>query len=124
MTSAARAKGYRTVAKGKEIFYANGYLYANLEKTGKFVKEKDLFGLWDYLFIKDRLHVFVQFKTNEGFGVKRHRKWLAPFIYFGRKHESRNVKYQIWNWIDNKGFEVLECSKKVKQYKVNNNDRI
>ena len=98
----ARNKGHRTVAYGKQDFFARGYIGSNLEKSGRFTKEKDLFGLWDYLFIKGKEHVFVQFKTN-----MRGQKWLNPFIDFAIAHGSENVKYEVWNWRDRKGFEVV-----------------
>jgi len=109
MVSKARAKGYRTVSKGKKILESKGYICANLEKTGKFAKEKDLFNLWDFLAIKGKLHLFIQFKTNESFGIKKPRKWIHPYIDFGKTHCSKYVKYQIWNKTDYKGFEVFKC---------------
>ena len=104
MASKSRQKGYRTVASGKVIFLKKGYIGANLEKSGRFIKDKDLFNLWDYLFIKGKTHVFVQFKTN-----LKGQKWMLPFIKFGKKHGSRMVKYQIWNKFDRKGFSITEC---------------
>ena len=112
LVSKARQKGYRTVSSGKKIFLKNGYIGANLEKSGKFVKDKDLFNLWDYLFIKGKTHVFVQFKTNCIFGKKKPRKWTLPYINFGIKHSNEYVRYEIWNKKDRYGFEVLECNKK------------
>ncbi len=109
MTSKARAKGNRTIRKGKEILFAEGYIGNNLEKTGRFVKEKDLFNLWDWLFIKGKHHLFIQFKTNMEFGVRKPRKWLDPFIEFGKKHGSRYVKYKVWSKPDRKPFLVFEC---------------
>ena len=112
MVSSKRIKGYRTVASGKQIFLANGFIGANLEKTGKFVKEKDLFNLWDYLFIRGKLHLFVQFKTNEAFGKRKLRKWIKPFTDFAKKHSSKYVKYEIWSRWDRKYFKVLDCKTK------------
>jgi len=109
MTSKSRAKGYRTVAKGRELLLAQGYIGANLEKTGKFVKDKDLFGLWDYLFIKEKEHLFIQFKTNLGVGVKKPQKWLRPYLAFGKAHGSETVRYEVWIHHDNKGFKVVKC---------------
>jgi len=100
----SRRKGYRTVAYGKRIFEEKGYIGANLEKSGRFIKDKDLFNLWDYLFIKGKTHVFVQFKTN-----KKGQKWKLPYIKFGKKHGSKLVKYQIWNRFDRKGFTLESC---------------
>jgi hypothetical protein len=99
-----RAKGYRTVSAGAKIFKSKGFIGANLEKSGKFVKDKDLFNLWDYLFIKGKKHVFVQFKTN-----LKGQKWMQPYIKFGKKHGSKIVKYEIWNKFDRKGFKVTRC---------------
>ncbi len=104
MVSKARAKGYRTVSKGRKIFLSKGYIGSNLEKTGKFAKEKDLFNLWDYLFIKGKTHIFVQFKTN-----LRGQKWKNRYIAFGKAHGSRNVRYEIWNSFDRVGFDITKC---------------
>lgn len=105
----ARQKGNRTIAKGKEILFAEGYIGSNLEKTGRFVKEKDLFGLWDWLFIKKRNFLFIQFKTNKEFGIRKPRKWVLPYLEFGKKHGNRYVKFEIWSKPDRKPFLVFEC---------------
>lgn len=104
MTSKSRQKGYRTVAKGRQWFEDRGYLFANLEKSGKFAKDKDLFGRWDCLAVKGKSHIFIQFKTN-----KKGQKWKDDYKKFGKKHGSRTVKYEIWNWFDRKGFVVTHC---------------
>ncbi len=28
---------------------------------------------------------------------------------FGKQHKNRYVHYEIWNYIDRKGFEVIKC---------------
>ena len=104
MASKARAKGYRTVASGRKILHAQGYISANLEKGGRWRKDRDLFNLWDYLFIKGKTHLFVQFKTN-----LRGQKWKEPFIAWGKKYGSKYVKYAIWNKFDRKGFQITAC---------------
>lgn len=97
------------MSKGRKLLESKGYICANLEKTGKFVKEKDLFNLWDYLAIKGKTHIFIQFKTNVEFGKKKPRKWLIPYIKFGKDHSSKYVRYEIWNSIDRRGFEIFKC---------------
>jgi hypothetical protein len=104
MTSKKRAKGYRTVASGRKILESQGYIVANLEKTGKFIKDKDLWGLWDVLGIKEKEHLFIQFKTN-----LQGSKWKQPYIEFGQIHGSSIVKYEIWDKFDNKGFKITKC---------------
>jgi len=109
LVSTAKSKGYRTVATIKKILIADGYIVANLEKSGKFVKEKDLFNLWDLLAIKGIHHLFIQAKTNMKFGIKKPRKWLLPYIKFGKKHGSKYVKYEIWNKPDRQPIETFKC---------------
>ena len=105
MVCKAKLKGYRTVAKIKQVLTKNGYIVSNLEKTGKFVKEKDLWNLWDLIAIKSKEHLFIQAKTN----MKGH-KWKEPYIKFGKMHGSKYVKYEIWNKFDRLYFEILNCS--------------
>jgi len=111
--SKSRQKGYRTVAKIRKLFEDEGYIVANLEKTGKFIKEKDLFNLWDILCVRGKTHVFIQAKTN----AKGH-KWKQPYIEFGRKHGSRTVKYEIWNKLDRKYFLVTECKADIESDRI------
>jgi Holliday junction resolvase len=104
MVSKARRKGYRTVATVKKVLRKKGYIVANLEKAGKFIKEKDLWGLWDLLAVKGKTHVFIQVKTNA-----KGQKWKEPHIEFGKKHGSKSVKYEIWNKKDYMGIEITKC---------------
>jgi len=120
MVNKARQKGYRTVSTGRKILEAQGYIFANLEKSGRFIKDKDLFSLWDALFIKNKIHLFIQFKTGKKILLnnKNLATWTTPFLIFGKKHGSKLVKYQIWNKRMYRGFEVLECDKNRKVYIV------
>jgi hypothetical protein len=108
----AKAKGYRTVARIRKKLLYRDFIVANLEKSGKFIEEKDLFNLWDLLAINKKLHIFIQAKTNQEFGQKKLRKWTKPYTDFGKEHSSKNVRYEIWNKIDNKHFEILDCKTK------------
>ncbi len=108
MACKAKQKGYRTVSTGKKILESQGWIFRNLEKSNRF-GECDLFGLWDAIAIKGKTHLFIQFKTNESFGIKKPRKWMKDYIKFGKKHGSKTVRYEIWNKIDYKGFEIFEC---------------
>jgi hypothetical protein len=105
----AKSKGYRTVALGRRILEEQGYIVANLEKTGKFVKEKDLFGLWDALSVRGKYHIFTQYKTNMESGKKKYRKWLQPYIAFGKLHSSEFVRYDVRIYHNRRGWEVIEC---------------
>lgn len=105
----SKLKGYRTCRAGREMLEQEGWIGRNLEKTGKFAKEKDLFGLWDFIFVRNREILFIQYKTNESFGKKKPRKWLAPYIEWGKEHASELVRYEVWNHTDRKGFSVYIC---------------
>ena len=96
-----RVKGQRTVRKGIQILTDSGYTCDTVEKYGKFVKDKDLFNLFDVVAFKNRKFLFIQFKTN-----KPGQKWKEPYIEFAQKHGSEHVSIQIWNWFDRKGFKI------------------
>ena len=99
-----RQKGFRTVASGKKILQDAGWTSCNLEKSGRFIQDKDCFGLWDYLFIRGKEHLFIQFKTN-----KHGSAWKKPYFDWGKEHGSGSVRYEIWNKIDYEGFVILGC---------------
>lgn len=102
----SRKKGHRTVAHGRKRLHALGYVSANLEQSGRtFGRDRDLFGLWDYLFIRGRIHLFIQFKTNLG-GVK----WMQPYRDFAQLHGSAYVQYEIWIWFDREGFKIIRLN--------------
>ncbi len=88
-----------------------GYIVANLEKSGRFIKEKDLWNLWDLLAIRGKTHLFIQAKTN-----LRGQKWKIPYVEFGKSHGSRCVRYEIWVKFDYiKGFDITECKNEAKK---------
>lgn len=101
----AKAKGYRTVRLGRDILHKDGYITDTTEKTSKFVKIKDLFGLWDLIAIRSQeggaVIRFIQFKTN-----RSGQKWKEPYKKFAFDYRSPRVSFEIWNHWDRKGFEV------------------
>ena len=97
-----RAKGARTVRKGRDILEKDGWIFDTVEKTGKFRKVKDLFGLFDAIAIKGKNYKFIQFKTN-----LRGQKWKTPFKEFAKEHSNKYVSIEIWIWFDHKKFEVI-----------------
>jgi len=101
----SRAKGNRTVKKGRDILENGHWLFDTVEKTGRFTKIKDLFGLYDAIAVRGKYIKFIQFKTN-----KQGQKWKIPFKEWAKSHGSKYVSIEIWTWFDNKGFtiEVME----------------
>lgn len=109
MSSPNRLKGYRTVSLIKQVLVSQGYIVTNLEKTGKFVKEKDLWGLWDLLALNGKVHLFIQAKTNIALGKKKLCKWTQSYILFAQEHGSEHVRYEIWVKYDRRPIIVLDC---------------
>lgn len=97
MIKSTKAKGYRTVRRTREYLENEGYITDTVEKTGKFVKVKDLFGLFDVLGVHPKYGVvFVQCKTNRPATKK-------PLQNFCDKY---NVDVSCFTWYDRKGFLI------------------
>ena len=78
-----RAKGYRTVQKCKFWLEERGYLVDDVEKSGKFRRDKDLFNLFDLVAVhRHKPVMFIQCKTNKPGG-------LTKYKIFSRKYSSR-----------------------------------
>jgi hypothetical protein len=100
-----RAKGNRIVRKVKDIFTNNGYLVDVVEKTGKFIKQKDLFGLYDIICISPHKFYLIQVTTNRPHPHK-------PYIQFQKKYNKTGLKTEQWVWYDRKGFKVFTYNTK------------
>lgn len=79
-----RAKGRRNQNKAIKWLEEKGYRVAIAERTGKFIKEKDAFGLADLIAIKKNLVVFVQVTTNKPHSHK-------PYKEFAKKYCGDNL---------------------------------
>ena len=99
MTSKTRAKGWRTVRKGRKLLEEAGYLTDTVEKTSKFAKQKDLFGLFDIIAICPEQLAMIQFTTNKN---HPHQK----YVNFAKKYGNEKVWIEQWVWEDFKGFYV------------------
>ena len=94
-----RAKGARTVKRGREALEAEGWLTDTVEKTGRFRKDKDLFSLFDVIAIKPMRTKLIQFKTNR-------MPTYKPFKDFAATYQQFEV--EIWCWRDRKGWRIKE----------------
>ena len=90
-----RKKGWRTVNKGRKELSADGWLNASVEFPSKFLKNKDLFGLWDVIAIKPDRTKLIQFKTNRKPTLKKYKEFSDTYHQF---------ECEIWIWYDRKGF--------------------
>jgi len=98
-----RAKGARSVLKCRKVLEKDGWMFDTVEKTGRFIKMKDLWNLFDAVAVKGKYYKFIQVKTN-----LKGQKWKTPFKEFSKSHGNKYVSIEIWIWFDRVGFEVIE----------------
>mgnify|MGYP001562519195 CR=1 FL=1 len=105
-----RVKGNRIRRKCIEYLEKTGWLVDVVEKTGKFVKVKDLFGLFDLIAIKEGAVIFIQVTSNT---PHNHHK-LKEF----RKKHSIFIEQFVWK--DRKGFDIYlyYSNKKWERFKI------
>ena len=83
MASSARQKGNRSVAKCVHILVSLGYIVENVEKRGRFVKQKDLFGLYDLIAIhKDYPPCLVQVASNKAHTHKPYLEFAQDYAEY------------------------------------------
>ena len=75
-----------------------GYLVDTVEKTGRFHKQKDLFGLFDIFCIRKGVAVLIQVTSN-----KPHKH--NDYQEFSKKYHNNGIEFWQWAWIDNKGWK-------------------
>ncbi len=97
----SRAKGNFYERKAKEELIADGYRVYRVKGATKFVKEVDMFGLFDMLALKKiqkqnspLFHIarrFIQVKTNK----KLSQRELAPFKDFKKNYTDAHDSVEI-----------------------------
>lgn len=87
------AKGNRNKNKTKEYLQNQGYIVADVEKSGRFIKEKDAFGFCDLIAICPLDTIFCQVKSN---GVKiNDARDIASAL-----PKPPGIKWLVFNWKD------------------------
>jgi len=103
-----KSKGNRTVAKAKKYLNDRGYSVDTVEKTGKFQKQKDMFGLFDLVAIKYNHVIFIQVKTNSTSGCLKH------IHDFSKNHKIEGLHYWIMVWYDRQDWVIHKFHKEKK----------
>ena len=130
-----KEKGRRNLNRCiQEFFSSERILVGKVEKVDRFRKEQDLFGLFDFLYIKNGNTVFVQVTSNR---PHRHidfvdfvRKWgvdVEQYVYVDRKG-WRKYRYHEAGYIGifyygNKGIvenDIYEHSEKENKERLKN----
>jgi hypothetical protein len=96
-----RQKGGRIRRKAIELLQIAGFQVSTVERTGRFIKEKDMFGLFDIAGIKRGCLVLVQVTTN-----KPHKH--TPFQDFSLAFPNGGIEYWQFVWKDNKGWYFFQ----------------
>lgn len=98
MVKSTRNKGNRNQRKAITELEEDGWLVGVVERTGKFIKEKDLFGLFDILALKEGFIRMIQIKTNSTGGM------LKRIKSFSNEHDHNKLSSELWVWKDYKGW--------------------
>ena len=93
-----RQKGNRVQLKLINYLKSQSWLVSKAEVGGKFVKEKDMFGLFDLVCIKPCTILLVQVTCNT---PHTHRKYQE----FSNKYANESIWIEQYVWIDYKGFK-------------------
>lgn len=103
-----RAKGLRVQRKAINELESKGWLVGIVERTGKFIKEKDLFGLFDLICIDKGCIRLIQIKSNSTGGM------LKDIRKFSEEHDHDKLSSELWVHKDRKGWIKYGRGKKGK----------
>jgi hypothetical protein len=105
----SRRKGNQNVAKAKILFAEMGYLVDDCERRGRYLKQKDLFGLYDLVAVHQEWKpCLIQVTSN-----KPHTH--GPYLEFAKLYGHYHKIVQIV-WVDRQGwlgFVYLSEGKKI-----------
>ena len=92
-----RNKGNRIQRKLITYLESKGWIVSKAEVGGKFVKQKDMFGLFDLVAIKPGTVLFVQVTCNRPHTHKN-------FQSFSNKYANDSIWIEQYVYMDYKGF--------------------
>ncbi len=111
-----RRKGNKTVRNCKEFFESYGFLVDDCEKKGRFLKQKDLYGLFDCVAIRASPAgtevAFIQSTCNR---PHKHK----PYTEFAKIYATHMIAIYQFIWIDRKGVKLVEYSRSGKKSTTN-----
>jgi hypothetical protein len=93
-------KGWRNRRRAIERLEQMGCVVDTVEKTGKFAKQKDLFGLFDIIGSKKGVSYYVQVTSNTPHTHKPYQDWSL-------EHSNNGLEYWQWVWYDKKGWRMF-----------------
>jgi len=93
-----RRKGNRSRLKAIKELQEAGWIVDVVEKTNRYAKEKDCFGLFDLLALRGGQVMLLQISTN------RHHTHFQ-FEEFAKKYAFNNIMIEQWVSIDRGGWK-------------------
>lgn len=102
MASKAKIKGWRNRRKAITELEASGWLVDTVEKTHRFAKQKDCFGLFDILALDNQgKTLLLQVTTNvphshwkyEEFAVKYPQVLTEQWVYMDKRKPTKKFRY-------------------------------
>ena len=99
-----RVKGNRVRRAAIEKLTEEGFQAAVIERTGKFIDEKDAFGIGDLLAIGRGFHDETWIEI---IGVTCNRPHVhKPYMEFAKKFAAQYFHIEQWVWFDRKGWKI------------------
>jgi len=92
-----RKKGLRIQLKAIKELESEGWLVGRVERVGKHIKTKDLFGLWDLVSLNPHQIKFIQIRCNQAHTHKKYQSFAVQYCREGLQLEQ-------WVWIDRTGW--------------------
>jgi len=92
-----KVKGWKVRRQAISNLERAGYLVDTVEKTSKFAKQKDLFGLFDLIGVKKGTTVWLQITTNKNHPHQAYKD-------FSKKYSNNGIEYWQFVWYDRKGW--------------------
>ena len=99
-----RVKGNKNVRRCIELLTSEGWLVDKVEKTGRFIKDKDAFNLFDLAGIGDDTTLWVQVTSNKPHTHKKYQE-------FANKYAGPHLLVRQYVWIDRKGWKIFNYVK-------------
>lgn len=93
----AKIKGWKARRLATKELESMGYRVAVVERTGRFIKEKDAFNLFDLCGTNGKCFLWVQVTCNKPHPHKN-------YLQFSKENPLKEVLFEQWVWMDRKGF--------------------
>jgi len=94
-----RRKGLRVQLKAIKELEAQGWLVGKVERVGRYIKVKDLFGLADLFAIKPGKIKLIQITCNRPHTHK-------PYKEFAVQYCREGLQLEQWVWLDRKWWVI------------------